>query len=147
MDLMAVVTQGMRTKMLENAYLASLVESSGGQYRIFFEAAEGQTDTPYIKMSHVWGGDMNNAPSQEFDMTYTVSVVAKTAVTVGTLLGPIREQLHRQKLPYPDGWTDWAGATITGHYKDILVIQGVNFWELGFYVRLRGSKPALSIEV
>lgn len=141
MDLISVAATGIRTKLINDLTVGPLV-LEGGVYKVFLEAAEGQANMPYIVMHHIWGGDQNNAPSQSFDITMRVDCIAPKLPTARTISGAVRSALHRQTITYPDGWEDWARATLTGNYLEPLVLQGVQFWATGPFVRVRASKTA-----
>lgn len=141
MDLISVAATGIRSKLIADVELAPLVLANG-VHKIFLEAAEGQIGTPYIVIHHIWGGDLNDAPSQSFDMTMRVDCISTKLPEARNLSGLVRAALHRQQLSYPDGWEDWARVTTTGNYLEPLVLQGVQFWATGPFIRVRGSKPA-----
>ena len=140
-DLITVGATGIRTQLLSNPQIAAAVLSSAGnQYKIFLRAAPGNVDVPYILLVHIWGGDTNQTPRETFDMLWRVSVVTSELPDGEDLAALVRDQLFRQKLPYPDGWTDYAGVTFTGPYMELKDLQNVQFWEIGTYLRLRGNK-------
>jgi len=142
MDLLSVGATGLRRELLTNPQLVALLPDENGKTKVYFEAAEGLADPPYVLMHHIWGGDMNEAPSETFDMLWRVDAIAENLVDARNMLTLAYDTVKGSELNYPDGWSAWSKITSNGNYLEQVVVQGKQYWAIGFFARLRGSKPA-----
>ncbi len=142
MDLLSVGAIGIRRELLTEPQLVALLPDVNSKTKIYFRAAEGLADPPYMLMHHIWGGDMNEAPSETFDMLWRIDAIAGNLVDARAMLSLAYDTIKGSSPNYPDGWSAWSKITSTGNSLEQIIVQGKQYWAMGFFVRLRGSKPA-----
>jgi hypothetical protein len=111
-----------------------------GRRQIELGAAADNTTPPYIRMAHLpGGGDENLNAARSFNMLWRVTAIGTNTSNCILIAGYI-DQIINTYPTYIDGWQAWSPITSTAAVEDIVVRQNIQFPELGYVLRLRGSK-------
>jgi len=142
MSIRQVVSTAIRTRLLEIPDLANAPELTNidGNFKYFLGIASGLEDVPYIKSNHIFGGERTRTPRPEFDLLWQVGVVSEQQPTAEYFDALIYDALIRNRLVYLDNWEADQDITYNGVVFEPDTVQGKQFWMVGGYYRIRGTK-------
>ncbi len=139
MSIRSVVSSAIRTKLLTVPELSALRDANGN-FKYVLGIAEGQMDVPYIRANHTYGGELTRTPRPDFDQLWQICAISSNQPSAEDIDALIYLTLVRTRLDYADGWKADQDITFNGNYADDRSIQGVQYWIVGGYYRIRGSK-------
>lgn len=147
MPIRSIVSSAIKAKLFTIPALTTFVNDRGhtllddeGNLKYFLGIADGETGVPYIKVNHTYGGERPRSPRREFDQLWQICVVSDDQFEAETLYGVIYGTLVPFRLDYTEGWFSDNDITYNGDYFNNRIIQGIEYWEVGGYYRIRGVK-------
>lgn len=135
MNIVSVGAAGLYTALSADEDIVALVED-----RIYFEDVDTAAVFPYIKISHMFGGEDNKSPARGFDMIYQVEGISNQKPEAEALADAIQDTLVGQNLAFPDQWRAWAKVTQTQVISNTINLQNTQFSNCGGWYRLRATK-------
>lgn len=129
-----IIGQALRTKLAATTAVTSLVST-----RIFNTHVPAGTAYPYVVMFLGGGGDTNDTPTQNIDMTMTVKIVATSGSVAASGAAAIRSALYEADLGTVGGWNFYrcqVGALIFFDEQ----IEMTQIYHAGYIVRIRAHK-------
>lgn len=123
----------------DSALVTPITDAKYGA-KFFLLAAPGDTNLPYIRFNHTFGGEPPHSPRREFDQTWMICAIAFSQPQAQDLDAELRSMLVGTRLTFTDNWLAWVGITVIGEYSEVTNIQGQEAWVVGAYYRIRGIK-------
>ena len=136
-----IISKAVYDKLVADSDVTTLVQN-GAEVKIWYGAARPGQETayPYILMSFVSGGLLNDAPYEAADVTFMITGVDRNRPTAKNLASLIDENLRRQTLTYSDGWDSWSTVRQVDQFSRTENQQNANYYQEGAYYRFRLSK-------
>lgn len=93
-----------------------------GAARVHLEEEPAGEKLPFVNLYYVRGGELNNNPRREADITYKIVAIGHSQIQAAQIAGFIYNALNKTKLALPDVW--------------------VNYWTRGYDWYLKGYSRA-----
>lgn len=139
-SLIGIGAESFRTQLLTNASLVTEITKSDGEIAIYATQVRHEQSLPWIRMTHLLGGEDNLSPSRSFDMVWRIECIAETQVKADEIAGYIDEALTGSYPTMPTGWAAWANITRVIAFSEMLNFEKNQFWAIGAQYRLRGGQ-------
>lgn len=136
----SAIAAGLRTLLLTNTEIVNKITATDGTIKIFLKIAPGETKPPYILINHVFGGQQYRTPRKEIDALWSVVGVAATQPQAEALDSLIYDMLEGSRPEFSDGWIADQDVSFNGSIAEIDNAQGVQYWSVGGYYRIRAIK-------
>lgn len=141
-DIPLIVGTGIVSLLKANATVYGLVGD-----RIFMQSAPAQAVFPYIRMMYLFGPFENRTKRKAFDVLFQLDSISPEQADAYTLNAAVVDAFlaldvdsRKVRVPYPEPWQDYVGATYQYPYMAKVEIQGHEYHSAGSVFRFRGSE-------
>lgn len=135
-----VVAKAVRTILIANDTTLPDYVLDAGIHKIFPGVAPGTVAPPYVLITHLSGGETNEAESPSIDMYIRVAVVSPDMVKAEQQANNIYDLIRGSRPTMTDGWRAWIPISHTADYRDIISIQNKQFHAQGSFFRVRAVR-------
>ena len=141
-DIPIIVGTGIYGLLSANVAVSSVVGS-----RIFMQSAPAEAVFPLIRYTYLFGPFENRTKRKAFDALFHIESISPEQVDAYELNAAVVDAFlaldddgRKVKVPYPDPWQDYVGATYQYPMVLKVEIQGHEYHSAGSVIRFRGSE-------
>lgn len=135
------VMASVRSFLLSDSVLVELLKHSTEVNKIVIDSLDYDAEQPFIVLSVIRGGRINNDPFPDFDMWVTVKVMGEDLRELYTIYGRVEELLSDVMLP--EGFQNKYYAPVRATdatYFEMFKVAQTDLYRIGGTFRVRGVK-------
>ena len=141
-DIPIIVGTGIFSHLSANEVVSARVGA-----RLYMQSAPAEATYPLIRYTYLFGPFENRTKRKAFDVLFQIESISPdqeeayelNAAVVDAFLA-LDEDGRKVRVPYPDPWQDYVGATYQYPLITKVEIQGHEYHSAGSIFRFRGSE-------